>query len=275
MLSGRTSLWRMSCAWSFASAAVVATAIRRKRPTLMAAPRRRLSDTPGQSSSTRNTRSERRSSASGRSTRPGSRALVMSRSCSSCRMVSGEQCFEEGLFRRTGRPSQLRTARWSTNLSFFRIVSVMVYPSFSSIGALIFPSGEGLRPGPLGGSSAPVVDDVEERAQVDRLLDDASNGQPVRLLLESRDDNDRDGLVSLAPGDGNGELPAVHAGHHQVEQDQARFPDPVQHFEALLAVGGGVDLVALELQRQLESLPDPILILDDEHAFGLHGCLPR
>ncbi len=88
-------------------------------------------------------------------------------------------------------------------------------------------------------------------------FEDAVNGQPLRLVVERRDDHHRDGPVVLALTDGDGELPAVHGRHHQIEQDQARPPDLLERLEAFLAVGSRVHIIALELERQLEGLPDP------------------
>ena len=58
---------------------------------------------------------------------------------------------------------------------------------------------------------------------------------------------------------------AVHAGHHDVEDDRVG-----PHFTGLVerggAVGGGVDLEALELQAHREQLDDVGLVVDDEDS---------
>ena len=41
------------------------------------------------------------------------------------------------------------------------------------------------------------------------------------------------------------------------------------------AVGGELDLIALEAQRALEDLRDLLVVLDDEHADGTAGGIHR
>ena len=64
---------------------------------------------------------------------------------------------------------------------------------------------------------------------------------------------------------------AVHARHHDVENDDVGF-QRAGLFEAFDAVAGGRDLVALRAQAQLDDLPVVGIVIDDEdEGLFAHG----
>ena len=71
-----------------------------------------------------------------------------------------------------------------------------------------------------------------------------------------------------------GDVDAVEPGQPEVEHDDVG-QERVRLVEAAHAVGGELDLVALEAQRALENLRDLLVVLDDEHANGASWRLPR
>ncbi len=82
--------------------------------------------------------------------------------------------------------------------------------------------------------------------------------------VSGRDDDDWNrppGLVAAELGD---ELEAVHLRHHQVEQDDARR-DVAQALERHLSVLRLHDRVALRLEHAPEELPEPGVVVHDEH----------
>ena len=64
---------------------------------------------------------------------------------------------------------------------------------------------------------------------------------------------------------GDGHLAAVHARHHQIEEDQVgtllRHND-----ECLLAAGRHAELIALGREHDLQQCPVADLVIDDENA---------
>ena len=69
-----------------------------------------------------------------------------------------------------------------------------------------------------------------------------------------------------------GDLPAVHHGHHQVEQDDARCA-PGHDLERDLAVLGGLDAIADVAEHVGKRVTQVLVIVDDEHAgFLAHHC---
>ena len=58
---------------------------------------------------------------------------------------------------------------------------------------------------------------------------------------------------------------------HDVEHDRVG-PLLLHEAEAIVAVLGDQDVVALELERRAQGLPDGRLVLHDEHATG-HGLM--
>ncbi len=64
-----------------------------------------------------------------------------------------------------------------------------------------------------------------------------------------------------------GDVDAVQAGQAEVQHDDVR-QERVRLIEPAHAVGGKLDLIALEPQRALEDLGDLLVVFDDEHANG-------
>jgi|GEM_PF-1895865 len=62
-----------------------------------------------------------------------------------------------------------------------------------------------------------------------------------------------------------GRLPAVEPGHHDVERDDGGV-DALDLVEAVLAVDGGRDLEALELEVDGDQLTDDVVVIDHEDA---------
>ena len=61
------------------------------------------------------------------------------------------------------------------------------------------------------------------------------------------------------------ELPSVHHGHHQIEEDQAgRHRGPLQHVERLPPVAGGTDREPFGLEQRDQPLPRGRIVFDDE-----------
>jgi hypothetical protein len=80
------------------------------------------------------------------------------------------------------------------------------------------------------------------------------------------DDRDRHHGRLLAPlGE---ELPSVHVGHHEVEQDEPRRAASAlaQHVERLAAVARLPDLVAAAGQDLGDDLADAVVVLDEQNG---------
>ena len=77
---------------------------------------------------------------------------------------------------------------------------------------------------------------------------------------------DRHAVADLAQRPGG--LQAVEARHHHVHHDGVRV-DAADPGEGLGAVGGGRDVVAVELQRAAQRLADGAVVLDDEDVLRL------
>ena len=71
-----------------------------------------------------------------------------------------------------------------------------------------------------------------------------------------------------------GDVDAVQARQPEVEHDDVG-QEGVRLVERRDAVGGELDLVALEAQRALQNLRDLLVVLDDEHADGAAGGFHR
>jgi hypothetical protein len=67
------------------------------------------------------------------------------------------------------------------------------------------------------------------------------------------------------------ELPAVHAGHHQIQQEEVRHDGVImQVVQSLLAVRGLRRAVAGTLEDVGEQLAVEVVVIDDQNAGG-HG----
>ena len=99
----------------------------------------------------------------------------------------------------------------------------------------------------------------------------------VALGVERGDHDDRGLLVGLAQL--LGDLVAVHAGEHEVEQDRGRGGTPRRRVCASSAVGDRPHGEARALQGVLDGLPDDRVVFDDEdrgHVGVLLGdAVPR
>ena len=122
----------------------------------------------------------------------------------------------------------------------------------------------------LGGDAA------QQRAQPgEQLLEGERLGQvvvgagvepldPVADGVAGGEHQDRHAVADLAQRAGG--LQAVEPRHHHVHHDGVGV-DPADPGERLGAVGGGGDLVAVELQRPPQRLPDGAVVLDDEDVL--------
>ena len=88
-----------------------------------------------------------------------------------------------------------------------------------------------------------------------------------RLLRPGRQEDD--GGVAEPGGVGHGlpGSPAVHAGHHDVEDDQIGTLG-LRLLDGVLTVDRGHDVVALHLQVDLEQLDDGGVVVGDEDRLG-------
>ena len=68
-------------------------------------------------------------------------------------------------------------------------------------------------------------------------------------------------------------LPAVHARHHHVEEDQLRRLLALEDRHPLVGAAGFEHRVALELEARAHVLAHAVVVVDDEHRRA--GLLPR
>ena len=69
------------------------------------------------------------------------------------------------------------------------------------------------------------------------------------------------------------ELPAVHHGHHQVEEDERLRRLRAQALQRFLAVpGGGRHLEALAAEERAVALDDVVVVVDDHHPPVFAGA---
>lgn len=78
------------------------------------------------------------------------------------------------------------------------------------------------------------------------------------------DDYRRSGNCSVFPHLSE-ELPAVHDGHHEVEQDKTGSLNVVEGDEALFAVGGRLDRVSFRLENCSNHIADSRIIIDQKN----------
>ena len=86
--------------------------------------------------------------------------------------------------------------------------------------------------------------------------------------VTGREHQDRRVVAVLAQA--LGDVDAVQARQPEVQHDDVR-QERVRFVEPAHAVGGELDLVALEAQRALQDLGDLLVVLDDEHTHGTAG----
>ena len=66
-------------------------------------------------------------------------------------------------------------------------------------------------------------------------------------------------------------LPAVHLGHHDVEDNEVGI-GLRDHVQALLSVRGQEDLVVIQLEVELDHVGDGRIVLDEEYAILAPLC---
>ena len=89
---------------------------------------------------------------------------------------------------------------------------------------------------------------------------------PVADGVARGEHQDRDAVADLAQGAGG--LQPVEARHHHVHHDGVGV-DAADAGQRLGAVGGGRDVVAVELQRPAQRLAHGTVVLDDEDVLAL------
>jgi hypothetical protein len=94
---------------------------------------------------------------------------------------------------------------------------------------------------------------------------------PVGLLAHGRQHDDR---RSVRPGELSADGQAVLAGQHHVQHDQIDRA-PGQHPLHLLAVAGGLDLVAVPLEELGNHIADARVVVDHQDLFRHFGALGR
>jgi hypothetical protein len=86
-----------------------------------------------------------------------------------------------------------------------------------------------------------------------------------RAHCRGREDEDRNRLGVVFGLEGIQEHPAVHDGHHDVQDDGGRLVSPGAAHSAE-AIFGHDNLVAGQLQRQAEKVADTFVIVDDQDS---------
>src|SRR5688572_18000255 len=109
---------------------------------------------------------------------------------------------------------------------------------------------------------------LDELLRVERLADErlcAPLGRGLgRSLVDLAAEHDHgDGVDAVALADATQHLPAVHLGHHHVEEDEIRRL-LVEGSETLLRVRGLADRIALHLQVDADELTQPLVVVDDQ-----------
>ncbi len=123
-------------------------------------------------------------------------------------------------------------------------------------------------------SSDHLADHLAKLAQGERLLDDrdpggAEEGAVVRRVRLGGDEADPLEDLGVVPLDLLVELLAVHLRHPEVAEHEveAVAPDEVEGF---LPVLRGMDVVAFDLQRVRDQLPDGALVVDHQDSGSSH-----
>ena len=80
-------------------------------------------------------------------------------------------------------------------------------------------------------------------------------------------------MVTRIGLDSSRHLVAVHARHHDVEQDQVRRLR-CDHGERFFAAGGGLEEEALRREHDLQQLPVLALVVHDQDARSTPHALP-
>src|SRR5438477_451461 len=116
------------------------------------------------------------------------------------------------------------------------------------------------------------VHELEETVEVDRLGHPAGFAEVARPLVRGGIRRDHhDGHASqrrIVPLYGP-ELPSVHDGHPEIEDDEADLVTAPELRERLGAVRGFHDRISFALEEGRERAAHVLVVLDDEHAFHI------
>src|SRR6266536_1595853 len=115
-----------------------------------------------------------------------------------------------------------------------------------------------------------VGDQVEERDRIEWLGHVRSHAElhpplDIRLLRPSGQQHDRHVAGIDTRLEPPADLPAVHLGHHDVQQDQVRMEE-VELGQRLYAVFGDLDGITFKLKVDLEQLLNDPIVVDDQDA---------
>ncbi len=125
-----------------------------------------------------------------------------------------------------------------------------------------------------------VADAQQDAVAVERLLQELEGPQLGGLdgVGDGALARDHDDLGRSGPGlDVLEDVQAVAARHHDVQQDDVDGRRLFEQAQAVLAVAGLQEDVALVLEDHLQGFADALLVVDDEDAgfsLGLHGFGP-